>query len=348
MKNTVTSPAAEAEARQQALAEQKAFETLRDVSSAFWLSRCLHVVADLGVADVLGDTPETLESLAAAVDADTRALGRVLRLLAAHGIFDDRGGGRFAHTPTSRLLRDDHPKSARPFVRMLGLAVIWRSFGNLEHSVRTGEPGLEEIEPGGIFEYWNEHPAEARIFQAAMTAKAGGDVAGVTAAYDFSRFDTIADIGGGRGHLLRAVLDTAPNANGVLFDLPTVVADVAVDPPERFRLEAGDFFLDALPACDAYMLMDVLHDWSDDEVEVILANLRRAAPAGAVVLVIEHIIGEDPGPDWGKMLDINMLANTGGRERTRGEYEELFRAAGFHLQRVIPTGAAAIVEAVAV
>jgi hypothetical protein len=271
----------------------------------------------------------------------------VLRLLAAHGVFENRDG-RFAHTPSSRLLRDDHPRSARPFVRMIGLPVLWQSFGDFERTIRTGRPALEQIDAAGIFHYFASHPDEARIFQAAMTAKARGDVAAVARAYDFSRFGTIGDIGGGRGHLLRAVLDVARDARGVLFDLPQVVAELAADPPERFRLEAGDFFLDALPACDAYMLMDVLHDWSDEDAGAILNNVRRAAPAGAVLLVIENIISDDPGPDWGKRLDINMLANTGGRERTRAEYDEMFRTAGFDLRRVIHAGAVSIVEGVAV
>ena len=172
-----------------------------------------------------------------------------------------------------------------------------------------------------------------------MAAKAHGQVAGVLAAYDFSGFGLIGDIGGGRGHLLRAVLDAAPDANGVLFDLPHVIAEAAGMASERLTLQAGDFFKDALPVCDAYLLMEVIHDWGDEEAVAILRAIRRAAPPHATLLLIEQIVPDDPGPDWSKMLDIHMLALLGGRQRTRREYEALLDRAGFSLRREIDTGA---------
>jgi hypothetical protein len=184
------------------------------------------------------------------------------------------------------------------------------------------------------------------VFNAAMVAKAHGAVAGILAAYDFSGFGRIGDIGGGNGHLLRAIIDAEPGAEGVLFDLPHVIEEVAGVASERLTLQGGDFFRDDLPSCDAYVLMEIIHDWGDEESVAILRAIRRAAPAHAKLLVIETIVPDEPGPDWSKMLDIVMLTLLGGRQRTQQEYTELLAQSGFVLQREIDTRAGiAILEA---
>src|SRR5947207_5720825 len=210
-------------------------QTLLDLAGAYALPRCLHVVADLGVADVLNETPRTAADLATAVSADADALGRVLRLLAAHGIFAVQGDA-FAHTAVSRLLRTDHPHSMRAFARMFGLRAFWDTQGALLHSLRTGRVAAHEVLPNGFYGYLAEDPEASAIFNAAMAAKAQGQVTGVLAAYDFSVFNTIGDIGGGRGHLLRAILDAVPSARGVLFDLPRVIEEAKALASERLHL----------------------------------------------------------------------------------------------------------------
>jgi hypothetical protein len=298
------------------------------------------MVANLGVADSLDETPRTASDLAASVGAHPDALGRVLRLLAAHGVFEMQGGDTFRHSPASRLLRTDHPQSMRAFARMPGLPILWSSFGAMEHSVRTGLPAASEVFLGGFWAYLAQHPEEGRVFNAAMAGKAHGAVAGILASYDFSGFGLIGDIGGGSGHLLRAVLDdAAPTARGVLFDLPHVIEEAAGVASERLTLQAGDFFRDALPTCDAYLLMEIIHDWADEEAVAILQAIRRAAPAHAKLLLIETIVPDDPGPDWSKVLDIIMLTLVGGRQRTQQEYEALLAQSGFVLQREIDTRA---------
>jgi hypothetical protein len=178
----------------------------------------------------------------------------------------------------------------------MGLPIFWKTFGNLEHAVRTGSPALETVEPAGIWAYFEEHPRETEVFGEAMTAKAGADIASVLGAYDFSRFNTVADIGGGRGHLLAAVLDAAPSAQGLLFDLPEVINNITIK-HDRLTPLAGDFFADPLPAADVYLLMEVLHDWADEKCRAILDAIRRAAPPGAKVLVIENVLSDDqPDP----------------------------------------------------
>ncbi len=324
--------------RRSAMSESNPFDTVLQIAGGYCLPRCLHVVADLGVADVLDETPRLAADLAALVGAQPDALGRVLRLLAAHGVFVSQGDS-FCHSPASRLLRSDHPQSMRAFVRMFGLPINWAIYGALEQTVRTGLPAADQVFPGGFWAYFAEHPDESDIFNAAMAAKAHGHVAGIIASYDFSGFGLIGDIGGGRGHLLRAVLDSVPTAKGVLFDLPHVIEEAASVASERLTLQAGDFFRDALPICDAYLVMEVIHDWRDEEAVAILKAIRRVAPSHAKLLLIEQIVPNDPGPHWAKTLDIHMLALLGGRQRTRQEYEALFDSAGFSFKREIDTGA---------
>jgi len=163
-----------------------------------------------------------------------------------------------------------------------------------------------------------------------------------------SQFNVIGDIGGGRGHLLRAVLDSAPTAKGVLFDLPHVIEEAARVSSERLTFQSGDFFSGTLPVCDAYLVMEVIHDWGDEESVAILKAIRRAAPSNAKLLLIETIVPDSPGPDWSKMLDIHMLTLLGGKQRTRQEYETLFERAGFSIEREIDTGAGiSVIEAAA-
>lgn len=326
--------------------EPNPVHALLQIAGGYCLPRCLHVVADLGVADVLDETPRTAAELATAVGADPDALGRVLRLLAAHGVFETQGE-TFRHSLVSRLLRTDHPQSLRAFARMFGLPSWWAIYGALDHAVRTGLPATEQVLSSGFFAYFAAHPDESAVFNAAMGAKANGHVTGILATYDFTGFRVIGDIGGGRGHLLRAVLDAVPTAHGVLFDLPHVVQEAAGIASERLTLQAGDFFKDTLPVCDAYLVMEVIHAWGDKEAMAILQAIRRVAPSHAQVLLIEQMVPEAPGPHWSKMLDIHMLTLLGGRQRTRQEYEVLFESAGFAYQREVDTGTdISILEAV--
>ncbi|HWR37497.1 MAG TPA: methyltransferase [Clostridia bacterium] len=329
------------------MTETTPHEQILALGTAFWISRSLQVVAEMGVADALDDAPRTTEQLATSTGAHPVALGRVLRLLASHGIFEAHDGA-WAHTPASRLLRDDHPQSVRHFLRLMGLPFVWRSWGELEHSLRTTEPAVLKLDPNGGFAYLAKHPEESRVFNAGMAGKAQREIPAVLSSYDFSRFNRIADIGGGKGHLLLAILQTAPSATGVLFDQPHVIAEAPKD-TACIERHGGNFFRDPIPAADAYLLMDVLHDWNEADAKQILAGIRRAAQPGATVLIIETVIPETPGPHLAKALDVNMLVMTGGRERRIAEHKTLLASAGFRLKQVIPTSSPySIVEAVAV
>jgi O-methyltransferase domain len=323
---------------------------LVEISAGYWLPRALHVVADLAVADALDDEPRSAVDLARDVGAHADALDRVLRLLASNGVFHRRGG-KYAHNTLSRALRSDHPHSMRAYVRLVGLPVFWKSWESLEQVVRSGKPAVSDI-----FAYFKEHPQETEIFDAGMKSKAETAIPPVIAAYDFSSVSTIGDIGGGLGHLLKSILRSSPTSRGVLFDQPHVIERVEADEAigSRLTLQGGDFFRGPLPHCDAYIVMEVLHDWTDEQSRQILRQIRKAAPDGAKLLVVETVLPNesawamDKGKHFGHHLDINMLVLTGGRERTADELSRLFAEAGWRLSRVILTPSPySIVEATA-
>lgn len=309
---------------------------LMQLTTACWTSRCLHVIAELGVADALGDQPQSTEALAKATGTQPQALYRVLRLLASVGIFEWKNG-TWHHTEASHFLRSEHPASLRDYVRMLGLPVFWSAFGDLDHSIRTGEPAFAKDHAEGVFVYLARHPEERRIFDAAMTSKSHRDIAAILPAYDFSQFATVADIAGGRGHLLRAILTSSPKTQGILFDQPHVVAEVAPEVGEKLTVVGGDFFADPMPKADAYTLMNIIHDWPDAESIKILSAIRRDMPQQARVLIIETVVPPTAGPHLSKELDIIMMAIPGGMERTHEEYAALASKCGLQLKRMVET-----------
>lgn len=316
------------------------FACIQQLSAGYYASRCLHAAAELGIADALGDEPRDVASLAAATGANADALGRILRLLDTHGVFRLEDG-IVTQTAASSLLRSDHPHSMRDFARMFGLSLQWRSAELLLDSIRTGEAAAPRAFEGGFWGALGERPEEARIFDAAMVAKAMAQIGPIIASYDFTPFSHIVDVGGGQGHLIRAILGACPRAKGTLFDLPHVVdaARESGDMGGRLAFQGGDFFADALPSADAYILMEVIHDWADAPAARIIATVRKSAPAGAKLILIETEVPEGREPDWSKTLDIAMLTLFAARQRTAAEYQRLLASEGFHILNAINTAA---------
>lgn len=304
------------------------------LATGHYAARCLHVIASAGIADHISDTPRPILAIAADTKVDADALHRMLRLLAMHGLFKYEPEG-WAHTPASAMLRSDHPMSMRAFAAMMGDPVNWESLAVLDHSLRTGAAAAYQVHPSGVWGYYSEHPELARQFDAAMTAKSQGDIGLLVRALDIAGAKTVADIAGGRGHFIKAILDSHPDLTGILFDQPDVVAN-AIDHPRMTKV-SGDFFKGGLPTADLYLMTHILHDWADAECLAILGNLRAAAPTGARLIVYELALPEGPQPHPAKMLDIIMLAITGGRERTAREYAALFTASGWTADGVTPT-----------
>jgi hypothetical protein len=220
-----------------------------------------------------------------------------------------------------------------------GRRSIGTRIGSSSIPVKTGRRAMEKTLPEGIWSYLGQNAEANSIFNAAMLAKAQGQIPAIVGAGDFSRFNVIGDIAGGRGHLLRAILEAVPRSKGILFDLPHVVNEASELASERLTLQAGDFFKDPLPKCDVYILMEIIHDWPDNEAVAILQAVRRAANPGAALFLVETIVSADPGPDWSKMLDIHMLTLVGGKQRTLREYQTLLKQSDFVFQREIDSGA---------
>lgn len=312
---------------------------LLELSCGHVLSRALHIVAELGVADLLGDEPRSATDLAEAGGWDADALHRVLRLLESHGMFRLDDNRRWLHTPHSRRLRSDDPASQRGFVRMNGTPFSWESFAALQHSVETGRPGVARLDPRGPWAYLEAHPDQAAIFQQAMADKSRADVAAAMEVHDFTGTHRVVDVAGGSGHLVQSVVAAYPDTEGVLFELPDVVRTLAA--LKGVEIVAGDFFADPLPLADCYLLMNIVHDWDDDAAVAILRGVAAAGAAQqATVLLLEAVLPDGPEGHWAKTLDVMMLALTGGRERTLDEYDALFARAGLALRRVTPTATA--------
>ena len=308
-----------------------------------WIARCVQVAANLGVADALGDSPKSVEELAQATDTHAPTLYRLLRSLASRGIFTEVRPGYFAQTELSAVLRSNQPGSLNALVRTYGSEWQWRAWGDLEYSIRTGKAAAEHVLGQRLFEYLKTHPQDIKLYQQGLTSVS--EIINKTLAhvYDFSSFDTLVDVGGGHGSLLMTILASYPNLRGTLFDQAQVIEHarehIASGVSERMHLVAGDFFVSVPEGGDAYLLKQVLHDWSDEDCIRILKACRQAMKPSSKLLVIDPIVQPDEGPEttFAKLTDLLMLVVHAGRERTAAEFARLFASSGFKLNRIIST-----------
>ena len=309
---------------------------------SFWISRAICVVARLGIADLLKEGPLDTETLAAAAGVDAPSLYRVLRTLASVGIFAEGKDGRFGLTPQAGPLRRDASDSIRDYILLVGEEWYSGPSEHLLHSVQTGRPAFERVHGADFFTFLARDPTAAAVFDAAMTSRSIQENDAITAAWDFSGFRTIVDVGGGYGSLLAAILRANPGLRGVLFDRPQAVAEAqqqleAAGLRGRCDVVAGDFFVSVPGGGDGYILKRVIHDWDDERAATILRNCRRAMPEHGRLLVIELVLPPGNDPSLGKLFDLLMLVDLGGRERTEADYRTLLAGAGFELTAVTPT-----------
>lgn len=304
-------------------------------------SQAIYVAAKLGFADLLKDGPKSYAALATAAGAHPGALYRLLRMLASVDIFAEVGQGHFTLTPLATLLRADLPGSAHAAVMFNG-ELLYRLFGELLYSVQTGKPAFEHVFGMPQFQWFAEHPEEAARHSALMAGSTAEDALAMSAAYDFSGIQRCVDVGGGQGALLAAILQANPGMRGILFDLPHVLEGAqrgleAAGVSDRCEIVPGDFFTAVPAGGDAYILKWVLLDWEDEHVLTILRNCHRAMQAQGKLLVVEMLIPPGNAPFAGKVIDLGILVSVPGRHRTEAEYRGLLSAAGFTLNRVIPT-----------
>ena len=309
--------------------------------TGFWTSCCIYSAAKLDIADQLAHRPQSVEQLAESTHSHAPSLNRVMRALASAGIFSRNEEGHFCNNGLSETLRSDVPGSMKAMA-IAQLGDHYNAWGNLVYSIKTGKTAFDQVEGMPVWKYYEMHPEEGANFMKAMTGLTGAAIQNVIPAYDFSAMHTIVDIGGGNGALLMAVLKTSPQARGIVFDEEYVVEKTKEELAKRgfdgrCTTAAGSFF-DSVPKdADGYLMKMVLHDWNDDQSLQILNNCREAMKPGSKLLVIESVIPEEDSPHPGKYMDINMLAMTGGMERTEKEFAALLQKAGLKLTRVIHT-----------
>ena len=325
---------------------------MREMLGGYRITQMLYVAAKLGLPDLLAEGPKTAEELAIATKANGSSLYRLLRTLASTGVFAERPDGTFESTALADRLRSDTPDSQRAFALSYGAPWWWNAFGELLHSVRTGETAFTRVHGTTLFEYLGGHPDAARVFNENMTAATHGLAEAMATAYDFSQVEVLVDVGGGHGALAAALLRQNPRMRAVIFDQPAVLegtASVVREFLARCDLSPGDFFEAVPDGADLYLLKDIIHDWDDVRAALILQNVRRAMRPDARLLVIESMIPPGNEPFRGKLVDITMLVLTGGRERTEPEYTRLLHGAGLRLNRAIPLkSGASVLEALPV
>lgn len=327
------------------------YANLSRMAFGYATSQILYAAVRLGVPDALAGAPLAVEQLAATLDCDPAGLTRLLRALAVLGVVSDVAPGQVALTAQGRPLCADHPQSMRSSLLLLGDPAVWRAWGALTHAVRTGETAFDSVHNRPLFDYLADDPDLSEVFNTAMGEGTERIAPEVPKAYDFTGAGTVVDIGGGNATLLAAVMAAAPDARGIVFD----TAEGAADAPatieraclsDRVSVEHGDFFA-SVPQGDVMLLKGVLHDWDDERCISVLRNCRQSIRAGGRLLVLEPVMPtrlDNPEANGVVMSDIAMLVYTGGRERSRSEFEALLAASGFRLADVLPPLAGSVIR----
>jgi O-methyltransferase domain/Dimerisation domain len=320
---------------------------LVEMAMAYSRSRMLCAAARLGIADALADEERSVAFVAETCQADPDALFRLLRALASIGVTEETTPEHFRLTPFGKPLQKDVPNSVWPSV-VFWADLLADEWSLLTDCVRTGKPARDVRDPN-IPSRWSQDPEASSIFRAVMGTAPAEDYAPIAEAWDFSRAKVVADLGGGGGSLILAVLALNPNVRGMLVDLePSIDAAKSrfalQDRSSRCELIAADLMQSVPAGADVYMIKHVLHGRRDADAITILKNCRAVIPQHGSLLIIEFILPPlvsqaDPQLEGRLMSDLNMLAVTGGRERSEREWRTLLEAAGFTLTRVYPVGA---------
>jgi hypothetical protein len=313
--------------------------SLLDAASGFWRTHSLGAVARLGVADHLADGPRDVASLAAATGTDEDSLFRVLRALAADGIFRRTGARTFALNAITEPLRSDHPQSVRHTLIQMSSDWNQRIWADMTTTVTEGRPAFPRQYGGYLWDYFVDHPDDGEDFHRSMRELSRLDMPLILAAHDFGRYERIADVGGGSGQLLAGVLTAHPHVRGVLYDLPAATADApavlgAAGVADRVEVINGSFFDHVPPGCDGYLMRNIVHGLTDEQAGPVFDRLRPAFTPRTRLLVLDCLVPEGASGNHPGFLDLQMMVGSGGRERSASEMAALFAANGFQLVEV--------------
>ena len=303
-----------------------------------WITKPVYIISELGIADILCDGPMSVDTLSKKTGTHAPTLYRLLRALSSVGIFVEREDRVFGLTPLAQCLCSD---ALGPIARMFLSEWHDKAWNGLTHTIKTGEPGFDYTFGKPSFEWFEENPVEREILDHGQASKAIGFADSVIEAYDLSAFDSICDIGGGRGAFLIKLLDHFSHVQGIVADLPGAVASAEKEIAKakmgsHCRAIPYDFHKGAPPECDAYFLVNILHDWNDGVSIRILNNIANAMNADSRLLIIEYPIEPGPGFSVAKLLDVEVLIMGGGLERSINEYKTLTGAAGLEVSNTIP------------
>jgi O-methyltransferase/methyltransferase family protein len=314
---------------------------LFQMATSYWISQAIYVAAKLGIADHVHNGPKSCFELADLTESDELALSRLMRALSSVGIFTVNKDGRFELSPMGTTLQTGIPGSLRNMVITLG-ELHYQAWGNLLYNVKTGATAFDDLFGAKLFLHLKQNHDDADSFHSAMTDFSGLISYAVLLAYDFSKLHTLVDVGGGRGQFLRTVLQVNPQMTGIVFDQESVIESAKEHlkgdaSAGRCTLVAGDFFESVPAGADAYVMCGVIHDWDDEHSIAILRNCHRAMPDGGRLLVVESVVPDGNETCFSKFLDLNMMVMSGGRERSREQFSDLFAAAGFELATIVRT-----------
>jgi hypothetical protein len=315
---------------------------LRELVFGAACAAALRAAARLKVADALGDGPVAVEDLAAAVKTEAKPLRRLLRALSCYGIFAERPDGTFTHTDMSRLLREDDPHSLRDIALWCTEPWTWDAWPRLDEAVRSGRNVVEDLYGKEFFPYLNEDaPESADVFNRAMTTSSVQSARDVAQFLDLSGATSVADIGGGQGHVVASLLEKYPSLHGTLLDLPRVVANA--DPrlraggalADRMRLVPGDCRAAVPVQADVYVIKNIL-EWDDDSTTRTLRNVIEAGGPGSRVVVIENLVDDTPSMRFSTAMDLLLLLNVGGAKHTTASMAGRLTEAGLVIDDVSP------------
>lgn len=313
-----------------------------ELISGYWIASCIRSVAQLDIADKLLERPKTLSELAQECESDEKSLYRLLRAVTGVGIFNEREDGAFELNDFGATLLSDVPGSVKPWA-LANLGEHYPAFGELTYGVQTGKVPFERAHGVNVWEYYKQNPEAGINLAKAMAGVSGAVLKTIIDAYDFSPYKTLIDIGGGNGALMFAVLNATPESKGIIFDEPYVIEQTAQMIPEELKdrcsVAGGSFFEEVPTGIDLYMTKWVIHDWNDEESIKIISNIEKGMSTGGKLLIIDSVIPDNSRnePHAGKLLDINIMAMTTGKERTLSEFKKLIEASGLTFKRLIQT-----------
>jgi hypothetical protein len=327
-------------------------EQMLQMMSGLWVSRGIWVAAKLGISDHLADGAKTVEEIATATNTHADSLYRILRMLGMVGVYREEDGRKFSLTPLSETLRSDVAGTLRGAAIAEMGEVHYEAWGNIMHSVKTGEIAFDNKFGKDIWAYFQTDPEKAENFNRYMAASSELLNQAISTKYDFSNYDKLIDVGGGIGGMISAILEKNPNLKGAIYDQPSVIEQAkgfleSKGLSDRCETIAGSFFKSVPEGGDIYSMRWILHDWEDSKSLTILENIKKVLPANGKLLLAEAVVPEVGDPHFSKFFDLIMLVMTGGRERTEKEWRTLLEKAGYTIERIIPTESfLSIIEAV--